>query len=236
MNRRPFGTTGVDVAPLVLGAMNFGAPTPPEESVVILDRAIDAGITVIDTADVYGESEQVVGDALAASGRRNEVLLATKVGLPRGDGPPEQWHRREHIVASCERSLRRLQVDHIDLLQLHRPSSVVPLEETLGVLGELVEAGKVRWIGSSTFAAWMVMEELALARERELPEFASEQPPYNLLDRRIENELLPVCERYGLAVLPWSPLGGGLLTGRYDSVDRVPDDSRAARLPQRAPD
>ena len=198
----------------------------------MLDRAIDAGITLVDTADVYGESEQVVGDALAASGRRDEVLLATKVGLPRGEGSPDRWHRREHIVASCDRSLRRLRTDRIDLYQLHRPSSVVPLEETIGVLGELVDAGKVRWIGSSTFAAWMVVDELAFARARNLPAFVSEQPPYNLLDRRIENELLPACERHGLAVLPWSPIGGGVLSGRYDSVDRLPEGSRAARLPQ----
>jgi aryl-alcohol dehydrogenase-like predicted oxidoreductase len=231
VNRRPFGRTGIDIAPLVLGAMNFGEPTPPAESAIMLDRAIDAGVTLVDTADVYGESEQVVGDALAASGRRDEVLLATKVGLPRGDGPPGHWHRREHIVASCERSLRRLRTDRIDLYQLHRPSDVVPLEETLGVLGELVVDGKVRWIGSSTFPAWMVMEQLSLARERNLPAFVSEQPPYNLLDRRIENELLPLAARYGLAVLPWSPIGGGVLSGRYDSVDRLPDGSRAARLP-----
>ena len=231
MNRRPFGRTGIDIAPFVLGAMNFGEPTPPAESAIMLDRAIDAGVTLVDTADVYGESEQVVGDALAASGRRDEVLLATKVGLPRGDGPPGHWHRREHIVASCERSLRRLRTDRIDLYQLHRPSDVVPLQETLGVLGELVVEGKVRWIGSSTFPAWMVMEQLSLARERNLPAFVSEQPPYNLLDRRIENELLPLAERHGLAVLPWSPIGGGVLSGRYDSVDRLPDGSRAARLP-----
>jgi aryl-alcohol dehydrogenase-like predicted oxidoreductase len=173
-----------------------------------------------------------VGDALAASGRRDDVLVATKVGLPRGDAPPGHWHRREHIVASCEESLRRLRTDCIDLYQLHRASDVVPQEETLGVLGELVDAGKVRWIGSSTFPAWMVMEALALARERELPAFVSEQPPYNLLDRRIENELLPMCERYGLAVLPWSPLAGGILSGRYDSIHAVPDDSRTARLTQ----
>jgi aryl-alcohol dehydrogenase-like predicted oxidoreductase len=210
--------------------MNFGDPTSPEESAVMLDRAIDAGITLVDTADVYGDSEQVVGDALAASGRRGEVLLATKVGLPRGEAAPGHWHRREHIVASCERSLRRLRTDHIDLYQLHRSSDVVPQEETVGVLGELVEAGKVRWIGSSTFAAWMVMEELAIARERDLPAFVSEQPPYNLLDRRIENELIPLCERYGVAVLPWSPIGGGILSGRYDSVDRMPEGSRAARI------
>jgi 1-deoxyxylulose-5-phosphate synthase len=231
MHRRPLGRTGVDIAPLVLGAMNFGDPTPPAESAVMLERAIDAGITLVDTADVYGDSEQVVGDALAASGRRDEVLLATKVGLPRGDGPPGYWHRREHIVASCERSLRRLRTDHIDLYQLHRPSDIVPLEETIGVLGELVEAGNVRWIGSSTYPAWMVMEQLAFARANELPRFVSEQPPYNLLDRRIENELLPLAERHGLAVLPWSPVGGGVLSGRYDSVERLPEGSRAARLP-----
>ncbi len=232
MDRRPLGNTGIDIAPLVLGAMNFGIATPPEEAAAMLDRAIEGGLTLIDTADVYGESEQVVGDALAASGRRDQVLLATKFGLPRGEGPPETWHRREHIVASCERSLRRLGTDRIDLYQIHRPSSVVPLEETLGVLGELVDAGKVRWIGSSTFAAWMVMEELAMARERDLPEFVSEQPPYNLLDRRIENELLPLCERHHLAILPWSPLGGGVLSGRYDSVDEFPEGSRAALVPQ----
>ena len=231
MQRRLFGGTGVDIAPLVLGAMNFGDPTPPPESAIMLARAIDAGITLVDTADVYGDSEQVVGDALAASGRRDEVLLATKVGLPRGDAPPGHWHRREHLVASCERSLRRLRTDRIDLYQLHRPSDVVPLEETIGVLGELVEAGKVRWIGSSTFPAWMVMDELAFARASDLPRFVSEQPPYNLLDRRIENELLPLADRYGLAVLPWSPIGGGVLSGRYDSVDQLPEGSRAARLP-----
>ena len=234
MTMRPFGRTGVEIAPLVLGAMNFGDPTPVDEAFVMIDRALDGGITMIDIADVYagGESERIVGAALAANGRRDDVLLATKVGMPRSEGPAGFTHRREHIVASCEQSLRSLATDHIDLYQLHRPSTVVPQEETLGVLGELVDAGKVRWIGSSTFPAWMVMEGLATAREHDLPAFVSEQPPYNLLDRRIENELLPLCERYELAVLPWSPLGGGVLTGRYDSVDHVPDDSRAARRAQ----
>ena len=232
MELRALGTTGVEIAPLALGAMNFGLATPPDESAAMLNRAVDAGITLIDTADVYGDAERIVGDALAAGGRRDEVLLATKVGLPRGDAPPGHWHRREHIIASCDESLRRLRTDRIDLYQLHRASAVVPQEETLGVLGELVEAGKVRWIGSSTFPAWMVVEALALAREHDLPAFVCEQPPYNVLDRRIENELLPMCERYGIAVLPWSPLAGGILSGRYDSVDAVPDDSRAARLPQ----
>ena len=232
--RRPLGPTGVEIAPLVLGAMNFGDPTPPDESVAILERAIDAGITLIDIADVYagGASERIVGDALAANGKRDDVLLATKVGLPRGDGPPDTWHRREHIVASCERSLRALQTDRIDLYQLHRPSMVVPQEETLAALDELVTAGKVRWIGSSSFPAWMVVEARSIAERNGGAAFVSEQPPYNLLDRRVENELLPMCRHFGLAVLPWSPIAGGILAGRYASGDDVPADSRAARRPQ----
>jgi aryl-alcohol dehydrogenase-like predicted oxidoreductase len=231
VSARRFGSTGVEVAPLALGAMNFGIATPPGEAAAMLTRAIDAGITVVDTADVYGASEQVVGDVLERTGRRDDVLLATKVGLPRDDRPPETWHRREHVVASCETSLRNLRTDRIDLYQLHRPSEVVPLEETLGVFGELVDAGKVRWIGTSTFAAWMVVDALALAREQGLPVVASEQPPYNLLDRRAENELLPMCERHDVAVIPWSPLAAGVLAGRYDRLDTVPDDSRATRVP-----
>ena len=192
--RRALGPTGAQIVPLVLGAMNFGDPTSPEDSVAILDRAIDAGLTLIDIADVYagGASERIVGDALAANGRRDEVLLATKVGMARGDGPPETWHRRQHIVASCERSLRSLRTDHIDLYQLHRASHVVPQEETLAALDELVHAGKVRWIGSSSFPAWMVVEALGIAERTNGAAFVSEQPPYNLLDRRIENEILPM--------------------------------------------
>ncbi len=146
--------------------MNFGIATPPDEAAAMLVRAIDVGITLIDTADVYRESEYVVGEVLERTGRRDAVLLATKVGLPRDEGEPGQWHRREHIVASCDASLRNLRTDRIDLYQLHRPSDVVPLEETLGVLGELVVARKVRWIGTSTFAAWMIADALALRRRR----------------------------------------------------------------------
>src|SRR5689334_6657738 len=231
MSTRRFGSSGVEVAPLALGAMNFGIATPPDEAAAMLTRAIDAGITLVDTADVYGESEQVVGEVLERTNRRDDVLLATKVGLPRGEGPPETWHRREHLVASCDTSLRNLRTDHIDLYQLHRPSAVVPFEETLGVLGELVDAGKIRWIGTSTFAAWMVADALALAREQGLPVVVSEQPPYNLLDRRAENELLPMCEQHDVAVIPWSPLAAGVLAGRYTSLDSVPDGSRAAIVP-----
>ena len=229
---RPLGPTGLQIAPLVLGAMNFGTPTPRDESIAMIDRAIDGGITLIDTADVYtnGESEQILGDALAANGRRDDVLIATKVGMPRGKAEPGTWHRREHIVASCERSLASLQTDHIDLYQLHRPSFDVPQEETLAAMDELVTAGKVRFLGASTYPAWKVMEGLAVAREQGLPSYVSEQPPYNLLDRRIENELVPLCQTYDLAILPWSPLAAGILAGRYDSAEVMPEGSRGARV------
>jgi aryl-alcohol dehydrogenase-like predicted oxidoreductase len=229
---RPLGPTGVQIAPLVLGAMNFGNPTPRDESIAMVDRAIDGGITLIDTADVYtnGDSERILGDALAANGRRDDVLLATKVGMPRGQAEPGTWHRREHIVTSCERSLASLQTDHIDLYQLHRPSFDVPQEETLAAMDELVRAGKVRFVGASTYPAWKVMEGLAVAREHGLPSYVSEQPPYNLLDRRIENELVPLCQTYGLAILPWSPLAAGIVAGRYDSADVMPEGSRGARV------
>ena len=232
---RPLGPTGVAIAPLVLGAMNFGEPTPRDESIAMIDRAIDGGITMIDTADVYvnGDSEKIVGDTLAANGRRDDVLLATKVGMPRGKAEPGTWHRREHIVTSCDRSLASLRTDHIDLYQLHRPSFDVPQEETLAAMDELVTAGKVRFVGASTYPAWKVMEGLAVAREHGLPSYVSEQPPYNLLDRRIENELVPLCIKYGIAILPWSPLAGGILAGRYNangSGGHFPEGSRAERM------
>ena len=169
MSARRFGTTGVEVAPLALGAMNFGIATPPDEAAVMLGRAIDAGITLIDTADVYGESEQVVGEVLERTGGATTCCSRPRSACPAVRASPSTWHRREHIVASCDASLRNLRTDRIDLYQLHRPSEVVPIEETLGVLGELVDAGKVRWIGTSTFAAWMVADALALAREQVCP-------------------------------------------------------------------
>ena len=214
MTQRPLGATGLSVAPLCLGAMNFGDPTDPDESARMIDRAIDGGITMIDVADVYagGESEKIVGNALAANGKRDDIVLATKVGMPHGKGAPDQWHRREHIVSSCERSLASLQTDHIDLYQLHRPTFAdVPQEETLAAFDELVKSGKVRHVGCSTHPAWMVMEALAISERDGLPRYETEQPPYNLVDRRIENELVPLCERYEIGLLPWSPLGGGIL-------------------------
>ena len=193
----------------------------------MIDVALDGGIDMIDVADVYagGESERIVGDALAANGRRDDIVLATKVGMPRGKGDAAQWHRREHIVTSCDQSLQSLQTDRIDLYQLHRPTFAdVPQEETLAAFDELVQAGKVRHVGCSTHAAWMVMEALAIAERDGLPRYETEQPPYNLVDRRIENELIPLCTKHDLGVLPWSPLAGGILANRY--ADGIPEGSR----------
>jgi aryl-alcohol dehydrogenase-like predicted oxidoreductase len=211
--------------------MNFGSPTPEDESRRIIDAALDGGINFIDTADVYnrGESEQIVGRALQRNGKRNEVVLATKVHGEMGPGPNDRGNSRYHIMQACEESLRRLQTDHIDLYQLHRPSLTIPQDETLRALDDLVRAGKVRYIGCSTFPAWVVMEGLATSERYSLARFVSEQPPYNLLDRRIENELVPLAQRYGMALLPWSPLAGGILAGRYSDSERAPEGSRLAR-------
>jgi aryl-alcohol dehydrogenase-like predicted oxidoreductase len=211
--------------------MNFGNPTPEDESLQIIDVALERGINFIDTADVYstGESERIVGRALQRNGRRNDVVLATKVNGEMGPGPNDRGISRYHIISACEASLRRLQADHIDLYQLHRPSLEIPQDETLRALDDLVRSGKVRYIGCSTFPAWMVMEGLATSDRYSLVRFVSEQPPYNLLDRRIENELVPLAQRYGLALLPWSPLAGGILAGRYAGMSDIPAGSRLDR-------
>jgi aryl-alcohol dehydrogenase-like predicted oxidoreductase len=230
MEYRALGRTGVMVSPLCLGTMNFGGPTGEAESIAILNRALDAGINFIDSANVYngGESERIVGKALKESGRRDQVVLATKVNGVMGPGINERGLSRYHIIKSCEDSLRRLQTDHIDLYQAHRPPTM-PYDETLRAFDDLVRAGKVLYIGCSTHPAWMVMEALATSERYNLARYVSEQPPYNLLDRRIENELVPLCERYGLAIIPWSPLAGGILAGRYPVEGGMPEDSRGAR-------
>jgi aryl-alcohol dehydrogenase-like predicted oxidoreductase len=234
MEYRSLGRSGVMVSPLCLGVMNFGGPTNKEDSIAIINRALEAGINFIDTANVYnaGESERVVGAALQANGRRDEVVLATKVYGQVGQGPNEQGVSRYHLIKACEDSLRRLQTDRIDLYQLHRPSLTVPQDETLRAFDDLIRAGKVRYIGASTHPAWMVMEALAVSEKYNLARYISEQPPYNLLDRRIENELAPLCQKYGLAILPWSPLAGGILAGRYPLDGQIPEGSRGARSGQ----
>jgi aryl-alcohol dehydrogenase-like predicted oxidoreductase len=230
MEYRILGCSGLKVSPLCLGTMNFGGPTPETESIRILNRALEGGITFIDTADVYsaGESERIVGKALKQNNQRDKVILATKVYNAMGEGPNDQDLSRYHIVKACEDSLRRLQTDRIDLYQLHRPSVFISQEETLRALDDLVQAGKVLYIGSSTFPAWIVMEGLAISKQYGWVRYVSEQSPYNLLDRRIENELIPLVLKYNLALLPWSPIAMGLLAGRYPPGDTAPPGSRLA--------
>ena len=195
----------------------------------IIDRAIDAGINFLDTANMYvrGVSEEMVGKALQRNGKRMHIVLATKVHFRMNDDDPNaQGNSRRHIIEQCEASLKRLQTDYIDLYQIHRPSAEVPIDETLRALDDLIQAGKVRYIGSSTFAAWQIMESLWVSKELGLNRFICEQPPYHLLDRRIERELVPMAQTYGLALIPWSPMAGGFLTGKYQRNQEHPSDAR----------
>ncbi|MGZ9236109.1 MAG: aldo/keto reductase [Anaerolineales bacterium] len=229
MEYRMLGRSGVLVSPLCLGTMNFGGSTNEEDSFEIMQKAIEAGINFFDTANVYnkGESERITGRFLKEKKLRDQIVLATKVFGRAGDLPNEGGGTRYHIVKACEDSLQRLQTDHIDLYQLHRPPLTHPQDETLRAFDDLIHAGKVRYIGCSTHPAWMVMEALSLSERYGLNRYISEQPPYNLLDRRIENELVPLCQKYGLAILPWSPLAMGILAGRYTQTGNYPEDSRA---------
>lgn len=231
MEYRNFGRTGMKVSPLCLGCMNFGRRTTPEQGYAIIDRALDEGINFLDTANVYsrGISEQITGEALKRNGRRSSVVLATKVhGRMDDDDPNAAGSSRRHIIEQCEASLKRLQTDYIDIYQIHRPRSDTAIDETLRALDDLVRAGKVRYLGSSTFAAWQVVESLWVAKELGLNRFVSEQPPYNILDRRIERELIPMAQTYGIGLIPWSPLGGGLLTGKYTREQPSPEGARYA--------
>jgi len=190
-------------------------------------------LNFFDTANVYGRgvSEEVTGEALKRNGKRHQIVLATKVHGRMADDEPNAWGTsRRHIIEQCEASLRRLQTDYIDLYQLHRPRPNIAIDETLRALDDLIRAGKVRYIGSSTFAAWQVMESLWVAKELGLNRLICEQPPYNILDRRIERELLPMAQTYGIATIPWSPLAGGLLTGKYQRDVAPPADSRYADM------
>ncbi len=227
MEYRLLGRTGVRVSPLCLGCMNFGGRTTEEDGIRIIHAAIDAGINFVDTANVYsrGVSETITGKALAG-GRRERVILATKVHGKMGDGPNDHGNHRQHIFQQVDASLRRLQTDYIDLYQIHRPQADTPIDETLDALNDLVRAGKVRYIGSSTFPAWQLVEALWEADNRHFARFICEQPPYHLFDRRIESEVLPVCRKYGTAVIPWSPLAGGWLSGKYRKGQPLPEVGR----------
>src|ERR687884_446049 len=236
MDYRTLGRTGVEVSPLCLGAMMFGAwgNTDHDDSVRIIHRALDAGINFIDTADVYsrGESEEIVGKALAG-GRRDDVVLATKVHGRMGDDRNQFGNSRRWIIREVEASLRRLNTDWIALYQIHRPEPDTDIDETLGALTDLVRQGKVRSIGSSTFPPSRIVEAQWVARERGRERFVTEQPPYSLLVRGIEADLLPVAQKYGMGVLPWSPLAGGYLSGRHRKGEDIPQSRRSSRLPQR---
>jgi aryl-alcohol dehydrogenase-like predicted oxidoreductase len=222
MKYRTLGRTGIKVSPYCLGAMMFGGAGNPDhdDSVRIIHRALDAGINFIDTADAYsrGESEEIVGKAL--EGRRDDVVLASKVHLPMGDDPNHRGNSRRWIVTEVENSLRRLRTDHLDLYQVHRPDPTVDVEETLSALSDLIHSGKVRAVGSSTFPASDIVEAQWVAERRGLARFRTEQPPYSILDRGIEREVLPACQRYGMGTLVWSPLAQGMLTGRYRKGQR----------------
>ncbi len=236
MEMRTLGRTGVRVSPLCLGAMMFGGwgNEDHDDSIRIIHRALDAGINFVDTADVYsrGESEEIVGKALAG-GRRDNVVLATKVHGTMGDDPNEFGNSRRWIIREVENSLRRLQTDWIDLYQIHRPEFDTDIDETLGALTDLVRAGKIRYFGSSTFPASAIVEAQWVAERRGRERFVCEQPPYSLLIRGVENDVLPTAQRYGMGVIPWSPLAGGWLTGRYRVGQDVPESRRAKLLPAR---
>lgn len=233
---RVLGRTGVHVSPLCLGAMMFGSwgNRDHDESIRIIHRALDAGITFIDTADVYsaGESEEIVGKALTG-GKRDRVVLATKAHFPMGDDPNRQGNSRRWLTQEVDNSLTRLGTDWIDLYQIHRPDPATDIDETLGVLTDLVRAGKVRYFGTSTFPAHAIVEAQWVAQRRNRERFVTEQPPYSILVRGIEADVLPVCQQYGIGVLTWSPLAGGWLSGRYRKDRDVPTSHRAERIPQR---
>src|SRR3954466_13021462 len=229
MDYRPLGRTGVQVSKLCLGTMMFGTWGNPDhdDSIRIIHAALDAGVNFVDTADVYsdGESEEIVGKALA--GRRDDVVLATKVGFPMGDDPNRRGASRRRIINGVEDSLRRLGTDWIDLYQVHRPDPATDIEETIGALSDLVSQGKIRAYGTSTFPAEEIVEAQWAAARLGVPRPTTEQPPYSIPSRGIERDVLPTCLRYRLGVLVWAPLNGGWLTGKYRLGTPAPAATRA---------
>jgi aryl-alcohol dehydrogenase-like predicted oxidoreductase len=232
MKYRTLGRTGIRVSPYCLGAMMFGRMGNPDhdESIRMIHKALDAGINFIDTADAYslGESEEIVGKAL--EGRRDDIVLASKAHLPMSDDPNHRGNSRRWIISEIENSLRRLRTDHLDLYQIHRPDPTTDVEETLSALSDLVHSGKVRAIGTSSFPASDIVEAQWVAERRGLERFRTEQPAYSIVNRSIEREVLPVCQRYGMGTLVWSPLGQGLLTGRFRKGEQ-PDSHRYGLMP-----
>jgi aryl-alcohol dehydrogenase-like predicted oxidoreductase len=241
MEYKILGRTGLEVSSIAFGTDNFLDPTPEKESTRMLNHALDAGVNLIDTGDVYagGEAEKMIGRALKNNGRRQDVLISTKVdhgmSIPGKSldeyipdlKPNTHGLSRANIIRACENSLKSFQTDYIDIYFAHRFSPEIPLDETLSALDYLVQSGKVRYIGFSTHPAWVVMESLMIAKEFGYQRIVAEQPPYNLLDRRIENELIPLAQKYGIGLITWAPMAMGVLAGRYQDTENLPKNSRA---------
>ena len=243
MQYRSLGRTGVMISPIGLGSDNFGDATSAKDAEDIINHSLDAGINLIDTGDVYceGESERIIGKTIKDNGKRDQVIIATKVDHGRRRigvsldqfkpeyGPNDHGHSRLNIMRACEASLKRLNTDYIDIYQLHRHSPNIPIDETLRALDDLVTQGKVRYIGSSTHPSWAVMEAIMVSESKNFIRLSTEQPPYNLLDRRIEYEIIPLAQKYGIGLITWGPLAMGILAGRYTDLSKYPKTSRAAR-------
>ncbi|MFC2007168.1 aldo/keto reductase [Chloroflexota bacterium] len=229
MEYRRLGNSGLKVSGIGLGSNTFGWVIDERASIEVIHRAIEMGVNYIDTADIYdrGTSEEYVGKAI--KGKRSGLIIATKFGRPMGDGPNETGGSRYHILKAVEASLKRLQTDYIDLYQMHQPDTATPVEETLRALDDLVKAGKIRYIGTSNFAAWQLSEARWVSRVNNLHSFVTEQPRYNLVDRKIESELVPYCQANNVGVIPWGPLAGGFLTGKYRQGKDAPPGTRLAK-------
>lgn len=235
MEYRQLGKSGLRVSVIGLGGNTFGRYADEARTAAIVHKALDVGINLIDTADIYGNgvSEELLGKAI--KGHRDEVLIATKVGMQMGSRPNERGSSRKHVIDGCNDSLRRLNIETIDLYQIHEFDKSTPLEETLGALDDLVRAGKVRYIGASNYAAWQVTHALWISDRERLNSFISVQPEYNLLQREIERELVPCCMKFGLGVIPYFPLAAGILTGKYKPGEPPPEDTRGHNNPRFEP-
>ena len=241
MEYRVLGRTGLNISPICFGTGNFGEPTPEDEAKKMIDRALDAGINLLGTGNIYadGEGERIIGRALKENGRRQQTLICTKIfpgpfdvshgvtPYKPGRDPIEQGHSRLSVLKSCEACLKRLQTDYIDLYLTHRQDPYIPFDETVRAFDDLVRAGKVRYTGCSTHPAWAVMESVMVSEMNGYARYVVEESPYNLLDRRIENELIPMCRKYGLGIIAWSPIALGILAGRYTDAAKYPKGSRA---------
>ena len=231
MKYRTLGKSGLKVSEIGLGGVSFGLWSGEQESISVINQALDLGVNFIDTANIYGggRSEEIVGKAI--KGRRAEVIVATKFGLPAGPGPNEYGCSRYHIMQAIDASLKRLGIDYIDLYYVHWPDPTTTIEETLRTLDDLVQAGKVRYIACSNFSAWQLCEALWISKVNNLASFVAVQSRYNFLDRSIESELVPCCQAYGIGIVPWAPLADGFLTGKYQRGKPAPQGSRLSTVP-----